>query len=109
MMNSSIIVKEIAMSTQNDGKPAKGRSYEQVTKDGTSSAGTMGTGGTGDVGRMSGETAAGNAQSDTRTDDWLSREPEKESEQGFRPSDPEGIKTGMEGIGNLSGGKPGNR
>lgn len=97
------------MAMQNEGKDAKGRSYEQVTKGGSSSAATMGTGGTGDVGRMSGETAAGNAQSETRTDDWLSREPEKESEQGFRPSDPEAIKTGMEGIGNLSGGKTGNR
>jgi hypothetical protein len=106
-------VKEIGMSTQNEGKDAKGRSYEQVTKDGSSSAATMGTGGTGDVGRMSGETAAGSAQSETRTDDWLSREPERESEQGFRPSDPEAIKTGMEGIGKLSGnqsgGKTGNR
>jgi hypothetical protein len=97
------------MSMQSEGKEAKGRHYDQITKNGTSSAATMGTGGTGDIGRTSGEAGRGNAQSDTRTDDWLSSGTEQEREQGFRPSDPEALKTGMEGIGNLSGGKPGNR
>ena len=86
------------MSMQSEGKDAKGRNYDQATKDGTSSAGSMGTGGTGDIGRMSGETGAGNAQSETRTDDWLSRGTEEERDKNFRPSDPGAIKTGMEGI-----------
>jgi hypothetical protein len=97
------------MSMQSEGKDAKGRHYDQITKNGTSSAATMGTGGTGDIGRMSGKADRGNAQSETRTDDWLSSGTEQEREQGFRPSDPEAIKTGMEGIGNLSGGKAGKR
>jgi hypothetical protein len=87
-----------AMSTQNEGKDPQGRKYDQVTKDGTSSAGSMGAGGTGDIGRMSGDTGAGNVQSETRTDDWLSRGSEEEREQGFRPTNPGAIKTGMEGI-----------
>jgi hypothetical protein len=98
MMTADVTVKESAMSTQNEGKDTQGRKYDQVTKDGTSSAGTMGAGGTGGIGRMSGDTGAGNAQSETRTDDWLSRGTEQEREQGFRPSDPGAIKTGMEGI-----------
>ena len=86
------------MSIQNDNQDAKGRSYEQITKDGSGSAASMGSGGTGDVGRMSGETAAGNAQSDTRTDDLMAPDGAREQGKGFRPSDPEALKTGMEGI-----------
>lgn len=37
------------MSTQNEGKDVKGRSWDQVTG-GTTSAGTMGAGSTGEVG-----------------------------------------------------------
>jgi hypothetical protein len=84
------------MSMQSEGKDAKGRNYDQVTKDGTSSAGSLGTGGTGDIGRMSG--GAGNAQSDTRTDDLMTTGSEKEQRQGYRPSEPGAIETGMEGI-----------
>jgi hypothetical protein len=120
MMTSYVTVKEIGMSMQSEGKNAKGRNWDQATKNGSSSAATTGAGGTGDIGRMSGNVGAGtpgkagegrpgNAQSDTRTDDWLSSGTEQEREQGFRPSDPEALKTGMEGIGNLSGGKAGNR
>lgn len=65
------------MSMQNEGKDAKGRSYDQVTRDGSSSAGSMGAGGTGDVGAMPGKDGnaqagqAGNQQAG-RTDDLLS-------------------------------------
>jgi hypothetical protein len=97
------------MSMQSEGKDAKGRNYDQVTKDGTSSAGSVGVGGTGDIGGMSGDVDAGNAQSDARTDDWLSSGTEQERKQGFRPSEPGTIQTGMEGIGNKVGGKAGNR
>lgn len=97
------------MSMQSEGKDAKGRNWDQVTKNGTGSAASMGTGGTGDIGRMSGdvdagtpgnarEGGAGNAQSDARTDDWLTSGTKQEREQGFRPSSPDALKTGMEGI-----------
>jgi hypothetical protein len=97
------------MSMQGEGKDAKGRNYDQVTKDGSSSAGSMGTGGTGDVGRMSGEAQAGNAQSDARTDDLMTSDTEQEQRQGFRPSEPGAVETGLEGIGTRIGGNPGNR
>lgn len=101
--------KEIAMSMQSEGKDAKGRNYHQTTKNGTGSAASVGTGGTGDIGRMSGdvdagapgnarEGGAGNEQSDARTDDWLTSGTEQERQQGFRPSAPDALKTGMEGI-----------
>jgi hypothetical protein len=96
--------QENTMSMQSEGKDAKGRSYDQVTKDGTSSAGSLGTG---DIGRMAGDADSGtpgNAQSETRTDDWLTSDTEQERQQGFRPSEPGAIRTGMEGIG-----KAGNR
>jgi hypothetical protein len=88
------------MSTQSEGKDAKGRNYDQVIKDGTGSAASVGPGGTGDAGSMSGGVTAGNSQSDTRTDDWLSSGTDQEERQGFRPSEPGAIKTGMEGIAN---------
>lgn len=96
------------MAMQSEGKDAKGRNYDQATKDGSGSAATMGTGGTGDVGRMSGETEAGNAQSGTRTDDLLTPDTDHERE-GYRPSQPDALETGLEGIGNKVGGNPGNR
>ena len=108
------------MSMQSEGKDAKGRNYHQTTKNGTGSAASVGTGGTGDIGRMSGDVDAGtpgnareggvgNQQSDARTDDWLTSGTEREREQGFRPSDPESIKTGMEGINDQNRARNGNR
>jgi hypothetical protein len=38
---------ENPMSMQSEGNNAKGRNYDQVTKDGTSSSGTLVVGGTG--------------------------------------------------------------
>jgi hypothetical protein len=97
------------MSMQSEGKDVKGRNYDQVTKDGGSSAATMGSGGTGDIGRMSGDAGAGSAQSDVRTDDLLAGDAEEERRQGYRPSEPGAVETGLEGVGNKVGGDPGNR
>jgi len=116
----NVNVKEIGMSMQSEGKDAKGRNYHQTTKDGTGSAASVGTGGTGDIGRMSGDVDAGtpgnareggvgNAQSDVRSDDLLTSGTEQERKQGYRPSEPGAIETGMEGIGNKVGGDAGNR
>jgi len=116
----NLTVKEIGMSMQSEGKDAKGRNYDQLTKDGSSSAGTMGSGATGDIGRMSGdvdtgtpgnarEGGAGGAQSDARTDDLLSSDADDERRQGYRPSEPGAVETGLEGVGNKVGGNPGNR
>lgn len=101
------------MSMQSEGKDAKGRNYDQVTKDGSSSAGTYGTGGTGDVGSMGGGAqsgAAGNLQRETRTDDLLSPAPGEEVGQGFTPAEEAGeLQTGLGGIGSLATGNAGNR
>lgn len=87
------------MSTQNEEKGAKGRSWDQVTKDGSSSAGSMGSGGTGDIGKMSG--SQGSEQSASRTDDLLAGDTaDQEAEQGFGGGSRSGeVRTGMEGIG----------
>jgi len=116
----NLTVKETGMSMQSEGKDAKGRNYDQVTKDGSSSAGTMGAGGTGDIGRMAGdidtgtpgnarEGGAGSTQSDARTDDLLTSGTDEERRQGYRPSEPGAVETGLEGVGNKIGGNPGNR
>ncbi|MDN4058462.1 hypothetical protein QPK31_09550 [Massilia sp. YIM B02769] len=99
------------MDTKDNPKDVKGRSWDQVTKDGTSSAGSMGTGGTGDIGSMSGNTDAGSSQQDTRTDDLLaSGADEKGGAEGFQNPKGKGeIQTGMAGIGSLSGNGAGNR
>jgi hypothetical protein len=102
---------ERAMAMQSEGKDAKGRNYDQVTKDGTSSAGTLGTGGTGDIGRGSGT----NAQSDTggnlqrgRTDDLLSNDADRDS-GGYVGEEAGELQTGLGGMGSLSTGNAGSR
>ena len=92
------------MSTQDDKKDVKGRSWDQITKDGTSSAGSMGVGGTGDSGKLSHQ---GSQQSATRTDDLLDDGSSVESDKGFSGGGQ--LQTGLEGIGNLTGAAKGNR
>jgi len=99
------------MTMQSEGKDAKGRSFDQVARDGTSSSGTLGTGGTGDIGRASGT----NAQSDTggnlqrgRTDDLLSNDADRDSE-GYVGEEAGELQTGLGGIGSLSTGNAGSR
>ena len=99
------------MAMQSEGKGTRGRDYDQVTKDGTSSAGTLGTGGTGDIGRASGT----NAQSDTggnlqrgRTDDLLSNDADRDSE-GYVGEEAGELQTGLGGMGSLSTGDAGSR
>jgi hypothetical protein len=99
------------MSMQSEGKDAKGRNYDQVTKDGTSSAGTLGTGGTGDSGRGAGT----NARSDTggnlqrgRTDDLLSSDADRDS-GGYVGEEAGELQTGLGGMGSLSTGNAGSR
>jgi hypothetical protein len=85
------------MSMQSEGKDAKGRNYDQVTKNGTSSAGSMGVGGTGDAGKLDQQ---GSEQRDSRTDDLLAGDSaDQEADQGFGGGSFSGeIQTGMEGI-----------
>ncbi|NIA54288.1 hypothetical protein HAV22_11665 [Massilia sp. TW-1] len=94
------------MSMQSEGKDAEGRNYDQVTKDGTSSAGTLGTGGTGgDIGRQSGQ--RGNQQR-ARTDDLLSNDADRDSE-GYVGEEAGELQTGLGGIGSMSTGNAGSR
>ena len=102
------------MSMQSEGKDAKGRNYDQVTKDGSSAAGTYGTGGTGDVDRDLTQSRAGNMQGGSeqrgRTDDLLTAGSDADSGQGFTPAEEAGeLQTGLGGIGSLSTGNAGNR
>jgi len=93
------------MSNQDEQKNPKGRTWDQVAKHGTSSAGSMGAGATGDTGKLSG---TGSEQSAGRTDDLLDDGSAPEGGQGFTGSGGQ-IQTGLEGIGNLTGGAQGNR
>jgi len=99
------------MDTKDNKQDVQGRSWDQITKNGTSSAGSMGTGGTGDIGSMSGSTDAGSSQQDSRTDDLLaSGADEQGGAEGFQNPKGKGeIQTGMAGIGSLSGNGAGNR
>jgi hypothetical protein len=92
------------MSTYDDKKDAKGRSWDQVTKDGTSSAGSMGVGGTGDSGKLTGD---GSRQSAGRTDDLLDDGTSETGDRGFSSGDGK-VETGLEGMGK-QGGAQGNR
>ena len=93
------------MSTQDDKKDVQGRSWDQITQNGTSSAGSVGVGGTGDSGKLQRE---GSQQSASRTDDLLDDGSSQEGESGFSRGGGQ-IQTGLEGIGNLTGGATGNR
>ena len=95
------------MSMQSEGKDAKGRNYDQITRDGTSSAGSMGTGGTGDIGAMPQE---GGRQSASRSDDLLAGDTtDQEADQAFGGSRGGRVQTGMEGIARTGAAPGGNR
>jgi hypothetical protein len=78
---------------QSEGKDAKGRNYDQVTKDGAGSVASAGAGGTGDIGEMGSQhndwghsdVGSGNMQSGSRTDDLLAPAADQEQGQGFTP------------------------
>ena len=108
------------MSMQSEVNDAKGRNYDQVTKDGTGSIGSVGAGGTGDKvgdnegavpgqGPIAAGASAGNLQQDVRTDDLLSDGSDSDRGQGFVGEEAGELQTGMAGIGSLSTGKAGNR
>jgi hypothetical protein len=92
------------MSTYDDKKNAKGRSWDQITKDGTGSAASVGVGGTGDSGKLTGD---GSQQSAGRTDDLLDDGTSEEGARGFSSSGGK-VDTGLEGMGK-QGGSQGNR
>lgn len=93
------------MATSDGKKDSRGRSWDQITKDGTSSAGSMGVGGTGDSGKLSGE---GSQQSAGRTDDLLDDGSSQDDGKGFSGSGGK-VDTGLEGMGKQGGGAQGNR
>jgi hypothetical protein len=97
--------EENSMSTDEDKKGARGRSWDQVTKDGTGSAGSMGVGGTGDSGKLSSD---GSRQSAGRTDDLLDDGTSQTGDKGFSSGGPK-VETGLEGMGKQGGGAQGNR
>jgi hypothetical protein len=98
---------ENLMSMQSEGKDAKGRNYGQVTKDGTSAAGTLGAGGTGDSGTSARSDTGGNLQKG-RTDDLLSNDADRDGE-GYVGEEAGELQTGLGGIGSLSTGNAGSR
>jgi len=95
------------MAMQSEGKDAKGRNYDQVTKDGTSAAGTLGAGGTGGAGTNARSDTGGNLQKG-RTDDLLSGDAERDS-GGYVGEEAGELQTGLGGIGSLSTGNAGSR
>lgn len=109
-MGSTLLnLRRIAMSTHNEGKDVKGRSWDQVTN-GTTRAGTMGAGSTGEVGasaegkdpaQRQGDGAmqqSGQGSAAGRTDDLLAGgSNDEQSDRGFQ------------GGGNRQSGPTGNR
>ncbi|WP_020653397.1 hypothetical protein [Massilia niastensis] len=98
----------MSMQGSDKDKGAKGRHFDQLTRSGTSSAGSVGPGGTGDAqqaGRPGGMQQAG------RTDDLLSGGCDADQDnEGFREgSASRGGGTGRQGAGssgNLQSGEP---
>lgn len=88
------------MATSDERKDKRGRPFDQITHDGTSSADSVGPGGTGELGGAAGG-QGGSMQSETRTDDLLAGDA---GTQGFRPEHAVELQTGMGGIGSTSHG-----
>jgi len=114
MMDGTATTPEIIMSTSTDKKDVQGRSWDQITKNGTTSAGSMGAGATGDnigdSGSMSGQAEGGGQQQDVRTDDLLASDSDGGGAEGFQNPHGKGeLQTGMEGIRNRTGNGAGNR
>jgi hypothetical protein len=93
---------ESDMSNENE---RNGRPLEQQTKDGSSSAATLGTGSTGDIAQ---QTQGGNSQAAGRTIDLLSSGSEQE-DAGYLHGGTADLQTGLTGIGSLSGAQEGQR
>jgi hypothetical protein len=90
------------MATENEGKNPHGRTYEQLTRDGTSSVGSMGAGGTGKIGNEQAATpgAAQGGPAGTgagRTDDLLSSDADGEA-QGFTGNSQGGERQAAKGV-----------
>ena len=97
------------MSMQSEGKDAKCRNYDQVTKDGSTSIGTLGAGGTASTsGGAAPSGQQGNMQ-EARTDDLLSDGSAEDRGDGYLHEEAGELQTGMGGIGSLSTGNAGNR
>lgn len=100
------------MSTSTDKQDAQGRSWDQITKNGTSSAGSMGVGGTGDSGKLDrqgeGQQSASRTSA-TRTDDLLTDGCDQDADGDAFHSAGGQVQTGLEGIGSMTGGGAGNR
>ena len=101
------------MSMQSEGKDAKGRNYDQITN-GSTSAGSMGSGSTGEVGAIPGQDSAqdakpGNEQSGDagRTDDLLAGGSSDEaSDKGFQGESGQQGSQSVAGTGNRQAGEP---
>lgn len=106
------------MATDEQGKKSQGRKYEQTTHDGTGSAASVGPGGTGDVDKLSQQSAephagaGGSMESQARgptapggrTDDLLSGGADTQARSfGVSPTGSEGeLQTGTRGSASLS-------
>jgi hypothetical protein len=71
--------KELIMATPDKQKEGQGRSFDQITHDGTGSAASVGTGGTGDLQEETGQSRQSGGAG--RTDDLLS---DGAADKGFR-------------------------
>lgn len=90
----------------NKDNERQGRPLEQQTRDGSTSAGSYGTGSTGNISQ---QTRDGNAQSGGRTVDLLSNGSQQEEDTGYHYGGSADLQTGLGGIGTLSGSQAGNR
>lgn len=109
IMESNRNDEEKTMSMQSEGKDAKGRNYDQVTKDGSTSIGTLGAGGTASVGGGVAPSGQQGNMQDARTDDLLSDGSADDRGDGYLNEEAGELQTGLGGIGSLSTGNAGNR
>lgn len=81
----------------------QGRPLEQQTRDGSTSAGSFGTGSTGDIRQ---QTRGGNSQAGGRTVDLLSSGSQQEEDAGYHNGGSADLQTGLGGLNSQSDRRP---
>ena len=101
--------QEGTVGIESQGNAAKGRSYDQVTKDGSTSIGTYGAGSTSPVGGSTAQAVQSGNKQEARTDDLLSDGSSEDHGDGFVREEAGELDTGMAGIGSIGTGNAGSR
>jgi hypothetical protein len=109
MMETSKREREGTVGSESQDKQVKGRNYDQVTKDGTTSIGPLGAGSSSWGSGGNTRAVESNSKQSARTDDLLSDGSSMDNGDGFVGEEAGELQTGLAGSGSFSTGNAGSR